>query len=253
MQGRHMTFTVAHKPTWASFNSNNGSLAGTPSAANVATFSNIVITVSDETGRSTLPAFSIKVTPRSQPAAQPVNHTPTLSGAPVAEITTAQAFNFVPSAKDADGDRLLFSIESKPSWASFDATTGRLWGVPKSTQVGSYEEIKIMVSDSKSSASLPKFAINVVAAGPVRHSVTVSWLPPVQNTDGSALTNLSGYRIVYGSKPGEYSKSVTVSSAGLTRFAVDNLDAGQYYFAVIAVNSAGVTSNQSQEVAVDLT
>jgi hypothetical protein len=252
--GRHMSFSVSQKPSWASFNPNNGSLAGTPGANDVRTFSNIVITVSDETGRSTLPGFSIKVAPRipQQTTSTPSNRAPTISGKPVLEMTTAQAFNFVPSAKDADGDKLSFSVDSKPSWASFDAITGRLSGTPTASQVGSYEEIQISVSDGKTVARLPQFAINVVAAEPVTHSVTLSWLPPMQNEDGSALTNLAGYRIVYGTKSGEYSKSIAVATAGLTRFAVENLDSGNYYFALIAVNSQGIASTQSQEVAVNL-
>jgi hypothetical protein len=251
--GRRMSFSVAHKPSWASFNANNGSLAGTPGANDIGTFSNIVITVSDESGRSSLPGFSIKVASRiPQQPSTPLNHPPTISGKPVLEMTTAQALNFLPSATDADGDKLSFSIASKPSWATFDTRTGRLSGVPTLAQVGSYEEIQISVSDGKVRARLPMFAIDVVAAAPVKHTVTLSWLPPVQNEDGSALTNLSGYRIVYGSKPGEYSKSVAVATAGLTRFAIDNLDAGNYYFAVIAVNSSGIASTQSREVAINL-
>jgi len=48
-------------------------------------------------------------------------------------------------------------------------------------------------------------------------SLTVSWAPPTPNTDGTALTNLNGYRILYGKQSGVYTDSVKLNSAGLTR------------------------------------
>jgi hypothetical protein len=66
---------------------------------------------------------------------------------PAASIFSGQAYNFVPAATDADHDSLQFAISSKPSWATFDAATGRLYGVPAT--VGSYEEIEISVTDGK--------------------------------------------------------------------------------------------------------
>jgi hypothetical protein len=180
------------------------------------------------------------------------NHAPTISGAAILSITAGQAYSFVPTANDADGDRLQFAISSKPSWATFDTATGRLSGVPTNANVGSYEEIEISVSDGKASTTLPQFAIAVAAAAPTMQSVTLSWAPPTTNTDGTALTNLNGYRILYGTQPGVYTQSVTVNSAGLTRYTLENLPSGKYYLVMVAVNSAGAESDKTKEVVVDL-
>lgn len=56
-----INFTIANKPKWASFNPTNGRLSGTPSAANVGTYNNIVIRASDGKLNAALNAFSIRV------------------------------------------------------------------------------------------------------------------------------------------------------------------------------------------------
>jgi hypothetical protein len=67
-------------------------------------------------------------------------------------------------------------------------------------------------------------------------------MPPTQNTDGSPLTNLAGYRVYWGPAVGNYTSSVTLNTAGLTSYVVSNLAPGTYYFAVSALNSGGLES-----------
>lgn len=59
--GLPLTFSIANRPTWAGFSTTTGELAGTPGAGDVATFANVVLTASNGTTRSSLPAFSITV------------------------------------------------------------------------------------------------------------------------------------------------------------------------------------------------
>jgi hypothetical protein len=60
-EGRALTWSIANRPSWAAFNTTTGALTGTPSSSNVGTFSNITITASDGTNRTSLRAFSIAV------------------------------------------------------------------------------------------------------------------------------------------------------------------------------------------------
>jgi hypothetical protein len=199
------------------------------------------------------PAPTPDPTPSPAPTPAADNHAPTLSGAPITSVTSGQAYSFVPAAADADQDTLQFSIASKPSWATFDVATGKLWGVPTSANAGSYEEIEISVSDGKVVTKLPQFAI-VVTPGAAARGVRVTWQPPLVNTDGSTLTDLTGYRIVYGTEPGVYTNSVPVNGTGVIDYTIDNLQTGQkYYFSMVAVNAAGAESDYSQEVVVNLT
>lgn len=59
--GNVLSFSVTNRPSWASFSTVNGTLSGTPAAADVGTYSNIVITVSDGMASASLSTFAITV------------------------------------------------------------------------------------------------------------------------------------------------------------------------------------------------
>ena len=94
------------------------------------------------------------------PASPPPPPPPTVSGAPVLKSKAGVLYSFTPTAADFAGNTgtLSFSIAGKPSWASFNTTTGRLSGT---TVKGSYPGILISVTDGCASASLPSFTITV--------------------------------------------------------------------------------------------
>jgi fibronectin type III domain protein len=79
-------------------------------------------------------------------------------------------------------------------------------------------------------------------------SITFSWVPPTQNSDGSPITNLAGYKLHYGKSSTDYTQTLAVENAGLTRFVVDNLPSGTYYFAITAFNAQGLESPLSGEI-----
>jgi predicted phage tail protein len=88
--------------------------------------------------------------------------------------------------------------------------------------------------------------------GPARGSVTISWTAPTQNTDGTALTDLSGYRVLYGTSPDALTQSVEVAGSSVTATTIDGLTPGTYYVAVAAVNAAGLASDPSKTVSVTI-
>ena len=65
--GDVLSFAVAGKPAWATFDASTGRLSGTPSAAQVGTYSGIVISVTDGTTFSELAPFGITVTAGTEP------------------------------------------------------------------------------------------------------------------------------------------------------------------------------------------
>lgn len=173
------------------------------------------------------------------------NRAPKISGTPVTSVMQNVLFDMQPTASDDDGDALTFAIQGKPSWASFDTKTGRLWGTPTPADVGSYANIRISVSDGVASATLPAFTVQVVATA--TGSVTLTWTPPTQNVDGSPLTNLAGYRIYWGTSPGNYANSIVIDNPGIASYVIEQLTPAKWYFATSAVNSAGVESALSGE------
>jgi hypothetical protein len=232
--GGTLGYTIQNRPSWASFDTATGRLSGTPTATG--TFSNIVITVSDGRLTASLPAFAIIVN-------QPSNSAPTISGSPSTTASAGAAYNFQPTASDPNGDTLTFSIQNAPSWATFSTSTGRLSGTPATANAGTFSNIIISVSDGTNRTSLPAFAITVVQ--PANGSATLAWTPPTQNTDGTSLTNLSGYRVVYGRSSTSLDQIVQISNAGASAYTITGLSSGTWYFAVKAYTSTGSESNVS--------
>jgi hypothetical protein len=65
-----------------------------------------------------------------------------------------EALYFTPSANDADGDNLVFSIVGMPAWASFDTASGLLSGSAVMSDLASISSITITVSDGQLSSSI---------------------------------------------------------------------------------------------------
>jgi hypothetical protein len=183
----------------------------------------------------------------AQPPAPPPpgssNHAPTISGNAPGAVNASSAYNFLPTAADADGDTLAFSIDNKPDWATFNTSTGRLSGTPAAADVGTYSNISISVSDGHDSTALSPFAIAVNAISNGR--ATLSWTAPTENTDGSTLSNLSGYRIRYGTNANALTNTIVIENASVTTYVVEDLAPATWYFAVTAVNSTGAESTYS--------
>lgn len=184
-------------------------------------------------------------TPRSGNSGS-TNGKPTISGQPRGEVKAGEPYSFQPAASDPDGDVLTFRIENRPPWAQFDPATGRMSGTPRDGDVGSHEGIRILVSDGKAEAGTPQFVVNVtqIALG----SATLSWTPPTENSDGSTLVNLAGYRIYYGQSPNQLTEQVVINSAGISSYMIENLSPSIWYFAMTAVNANGMESDRSTTV-----
>jgi len=168
---------------------------------------------------------------------------PVISGSPDLAVLVGDTYSFTPSASDPDDDALTFAILNQPRWASFDPTTGRLSGQVSLGDVGVYDGIQISVSGGGETKSLPDFSITVTdtALG----SITLNWIAPTQNADGTPLLNLSGYNLYYGQSEGDYSKHVRISNPSVTTYMLENLLPGTYYVVATSFNTDGVESDYS--------
>lgn len=178
--------------------------------------------------------------PTTTPTPSPTNRAPTISGTPVTTAKVSLPYSFQPSARDPDGDRLTFEIKSKPSWATFSTSTGRLDGTPPEGSTGTFTGVQIIVSDGKTSTAMNPFSIDVVM--PSVGSAELAWQPPTTNEDGTPLEDLSGYVIRYGKTVGALEKSVKITNPGTTMYVVESLIEGTWYFSLSSVNASGVES-----------
>ena len=79
-------------------------------------------------------------------------------------------------------------------------------------------------------------------------SATLSWEAPTTNTDGTALMDLAGYRIYYGSSARQLDHTVNISTIGLQTYVIEGLEPGNWYFAVMALGANGAESGLSDLV-----
>jgi hypothetical protein len=129
--GMALTFAIQNKPAWAVFDAASGLLSGIPSAANVGTYTQIAISVSDGEKSAMLGPFSIEVA-QPQSVAQPppvvtVSWTsPTLNtnGTAVTDLAgyhiyygpTATQLNQVVDVAGADVTTFVLSKMSPGTW-----------------------------------------------------------------------------------------------------------------------------------------
>jgi putative Ig domain-containing protein len=171
-----------------------------------------------------------------------------ISGAPATSVTVGSKYVFTPSASDSDGGTMTFSITNAPSWVSFNTTTGELSGTPKITDVGTVSGIVITVADGAAKASLPAFSITVssTASASGTGSARLAWLAPTKNVNGTALTDLAGYNIYYGTDSGALTQTIQVSNPAALSYVVSGLATGTtWYFTVTSYTAAGEESAPS--------
>jgi len=88
---------------------------------------------------------------------------PQLSGTPVTSVAAAHYFSFQPGVTNPSGSKLTFAVVNKPSWATFDSATGRLYGTPiPPGNVGTFKSIVISASAGTLRGALPAFALTVL-------------------------------------------------------------------------------------------
>lgn len=134
------------------------------------------------------------------------------------------------SAKD-----VIVPVASSASGKAFAIA---LMSIQGSAQLGTPAAATIQVANSSGGGSS--------SSGTT--TATLSWSAPTENTNGTALTNLAGYNIYYGNSASAMTNRVTINSVGILTYVIDNLNPGDWYFALTSVNSAGVESVLSNTV-----
>jgi hypothetical protein len=177
----------------------------------------------------------------------PPNSEPSISGTPDQSVIAGDEYYFAASASDSDNDELTFSINNIPTWASFNRQTGVLSGIPGTEDIGSYGNIVISVTDGTATTSMSPFTINVLEPEATTGSVALEWIPPSTRTDGSTLdmSEIEGYKIYMGTTNDNLQQIMDLADNSITEYVVDNLDSGDYYFAVTTYDTEGNESSYS--------
>ena len=239
------TFAIKNQPAWSQFDAATGTLSGIPIPANIGSYSEIQISVSNGAVTAALPAFSINVVPTGSVSALAI------SGDPALLAVTGAAYSFHPTVTAPAGAVLAYTVKNLPSWAAFDPDTGALSGTPAAADAGSTAQILITVSDGTASATLAGFSIDLIQA--TSGVADLSWTAPVPSTSDSANANeLVGYHIYYGTSSTNLTHVVNVSNPDSTNFVIDHLASGAWYFAIKSYDDRNVESSLSAIVPVSI-
>lgn len=124
------------------------------------------------------------------------------------------------------------------TWSVPDADSCEASGAWSGERAASGTEIVTLTDD----ATLTLNCAGTIEGSGQITSADLSWTPPTQNTDGSALTDLAGYRVFYGASPSVLVQTIQLDNPGLVAYTVENLTPGTWYFAIRAFNEDGIES-----------
>ena len=155
----------------------------------------------------------------SQEPEVPSNSAPQISGTPLSSVNAGDSYLFVPTASDADDDALTFSVSNKPTWADFDAPTGRLSGMPTIGDAGLDENIVISVSDGAATDRLAAFSITV-------HAVATNSPPQISGAPATSVNANDNYSFTPNASDAD-GDNLTFSISGQPSWASFNTSTGQ--------------------------
>ncbi|MEY8201132.1 MAG: putative Ig domain-containing protein [Colwellia sp.] len=171
------------------------------------------------------------------------NLAPSISGTPITEVEINSYYSFKPQAQDPEGEVLFFIIDNLPAWASFNVNTGEISGTPELES--SHQNIVISASDGTHTISLDAFNMNVFK--PTPPGITIKWQAPVEDVNDEPIGAVKAYKIFYGTTQGNYDKSITINDGNTEVFVIQDLEPGDYYFAMLAISDNGRESAMSSE------
>jgi Calx-beta domain len=171
-------------------------------------------------------------------AASGVDYTATQGTLTWADGDSSARTIIVPVRNSAQGKSFAIALMSIAGQASF--------GNPSSAVI---QVTSSLASTSSSSGGSPSGSSSGTIASGSSSGTSVgskttmlSWSPPNENTNGSALTNLAGYNIYYGTSSGTMTNKISITTVGITNYVIQNMNSGNWYFAMTAVNSSGTES-----------
>jgi len=129
--------------------------------------------------------------------------------------------------------------------ASGDWTGGK--GVSGSEIINSLTIDSQFTLDCNGASGTVNDTVNVAVVLSGNGTALLSWMPPTENTDGSTLTDLAGYKVYYGIFSGSYGAPITINDPGLSSYMVENLGISDWFFVITSFNSSGVESSYSNE------
>lgn len=177
---------------------------------------------------------------------------PPSAGAPQVIITSPDAaeIDTTDDAMDLAGSASAEAGIQTVTWEtdqgqSGTATGTETWSVERVPLAIGSNTITITATDGSGATHSDSIVINRESEG--TGSATLSWEAPAERTDGTALTDLAGFRIHYGRMSGVYDYQIDLNTPGVMTYIVEDLVPGEWFFVVTAYDASGLESEYSNE------
>lgn len=153
-------------------------------------------------------------------------------------------------AMDVAGSASSQSGISSVSWSTDHGESGTAsgtdaWSIDQIPLVVGVNTVTVTATDSAGETVSDSIVINRESEG--TGATTLTWDAPTERTDGTALTNLAGYRIHYGRMSGIYDYQIDLNTPGIMTYVIEDLVPGEWFFTVTAYDSEGLESDFSNE------
>jgi hypothetical protein len=238
--GDNLTVTSATVNTGTVISNLENTLTFTP-VANFNGTATITYTITDGQGGLASATVIVNVTAAND---EPIAENDIAS----TDQNTAVSINALSNDFDVDGDNLTISTATATYGNLVLETSGVITYTPLQNFSGS-DTITYTIDDSQGGVSTATVSVTVNAVT-VLASIDLSWDIPVERENGDALElyEIDGYMIAYGNSNSNLDSEVFVSGALVGNYLLENLSAGNYYFAIATIDSDGVQGAYSSTV-----
>lgn len=146
-------------------------------------------------------------------------------------------------------EAITVSLSASPTSGSGTVTPTLTWSSNGNscTASGGWSGSKAPSGSQTVTAITASTTYNLVCTG-AGGWANLSWTAPTQNTDGSALTDLAGFKIYYGSSATSMNTVVDIPDKTKTSYRIEPLGPATWYFSMTAYNAAKVESAKSNSV-----
>lgn len=171
--GDALSYALLDAPSGMNIDAQTGVITWTPAAEGT---ESVTVEVTDADNNKVKQTYQVKVTSQ-------VNHIPVITSLPITYSPVNVSYQYNPTATDADGDNLEWSLLDAPKHMEINANTGAL--IWNGTEAGSYK-VAVQVNDRRGGIATQEFTLRVGVDA--NHAPQITSVPKTISNLGNAYS-----------------------------------------------------------------